>query len=126
MQQQPEQQTLTVRLKGRGPVGSLRTEVPCSLATLRQQMREQKVPASLPDGSEDYRFLTGGVPVSLVQEGSEAYQEGDVLIASLPPGVSAATASAADNGAQMRQPVRSPAQTLVSQWVDAFDFMCDG
>ena len=90
--------TLTVRLKGTGPVGYLRAEVPCSLARLREQMREQGVPAALPEGSEDYRFLTGGLPVSLMQEESEDYQEGDVFIAALPPNMTAAPSTPSSAG----------------------------
>ena len=115
---------VTCRLRGTGPIGFVKTVVPCSLATLRQAMAEQL--ESLP--ADGFRFLAGGVPVSLVQEKAEDYQEGDVFITALPPGTSEpvdATADAHAAPASADQlPVRAPVQTLVAQWVDAFGFMC--
>ena len=121
-----ESRALTIRLKGHGPVGYLRADVPCSLAQLRHYMLEQGVPAVLPQGSQGFRFLTGGVPVSLLQEHEEDYEAGDVFIAGLPPGSAAAHSATPSEGhsSDPMPPVRPPAQTLVSQWVDAFDFMC--
>ena len=81
-----QSRALTVRLKGSGPVGYLRADVPCSLAQLRAAMHEQGVPPTLPNGSQGFRFLAGGIPISLAQEDAEDYQEGDVFIAALPPG----------------------------------------
>ena len=119
--------SLTIRLKGVGPVGFVRAESPCSLAQLRAWMLEQGVPAELPNGSDGYRFLTGGMPVSLPQEAGEDYQEGDVLIAALPP-ATASGLEAASSGSHGDVPQAAAwplAQTLVSQWVDAFAFMCN-
>ena len=118
-----ESRALTIRLKGHGPVGYLRADVPCSLAQLRHYMLEQGVPAVLPQGSQGFRFLTGGVPVSLLQEQEEDYEAGDVFIAGLPPGSAAAATPSAGHSSEPMPPARPPAQTLVSQWVDAFDFM---
>ena len=112
---------ITVRLKGVGPIGFVKAVLPCSLATLRQLMADQ-IAQSLPDPG--FRFLAGGMPVGLAQEADEDYQEGDVLIAALPPGSSASGAPVASKSSASELPVRAPSQSLVAQWVDAFGFMC--
>ena len=112
---------LTVRLKGVGPIGFVKAVLPCSLASLRQLMADQ-IAQSLPDPG--FRFLAGGMPVGLAQEAAEDYQEGDVLIAALPPGSSDSVAPGAGASSASDMPVRAPSQSLVAQWVDAFGFMC--
>lgn len=104
---------VTCRLKGTGTIGFVRAVTPCSLQSLRQCISEQ-ISASLPRSG--FRFLVGGVPVSLVQEEGEDYHEGDVLIAALPP-------DAGSESASSEMPARPPAQTLVSQWLDVFAFL---
>ena len=113
---------LTIRLKDKGPVGFVRAEVPLSLATLRTFMQEQGVPGTdvAPAG---FRFLAGGIPVALPQEAVEDYQEGDVFIAALPASSPTAAASFAALAPHAAGGPRPSAQTLVSQWVDAFAFM---
>ena len=112
---------VTCRLRGVGPIGFVKIVVPCSLAALRQAMAEQL--ESLP--ADGFRFLAGGVPVSLAQEHGEDYQEGDVFIAPLPSGsAEAANATAETQGGSEQLTARAPAQTLVAQWIDAFGFMC--
>ena len=54
---------VTCRLRGTGPIGFVKTVVPCSLAALRQAMAEQL--EALP--ADGFRFLAGGVTVSLIQ-----------------------------------------------------------
>lgn len=111
---------VTVRIKGTGPVGYVRVVTPCTLAQLRHLIEEQ-IAAQLPESG--FRFLVGGVPVSLVQESGEDYQEGDVFVAPLPPGTRDDRSGTPSSASSASMPARPPAQTLVGQWVDAFGFM---
>lgn len=117
---------VTIRLKNTGPIGYVRAVTPITLHALRQLMIEQ-LSASLP--GTGFRFLAGGMPVSLVQEADEDYQEGDVQIVPLPAGVAADTDAAGaasgtpSKGLAAELPPKPPAVSLVSQWVDAFAFM---
>ena len=110
---------VTCRLRGVGPIGFVKIVVPVR-SRVAIAMAEQL--ESLP--ADGFRFLAGGVPVSLAQEHGEDYQEGDVFIAPLPSGsAEAANATAETQGGSEQLTARAPAQTLVAQWIDAFGFM---
>lgn len=114
---------VAVRLKGHGPIGYLDVERPCSLAQLRTILLQEGAVALPHSSNGNFRFLTAGVPVSLPQEESEQYQEGDIFIASLPSEVAAKSAPA-DAASDDLPSASAPPFDFVLQWVDAFDFMC--